>query len=292
MSENLPVTKWSAKECRRALIIPTSLDHKYSRGVIGMITGSAQYPGAAVLTTHAAMATGVGMVRFCPPNESWELQPLRMIDQLVLARSPEVVIHSGKVSAWLLGSGIPAKGIGGYKTRLRHRDFRKATKQSVPMILDAGALYLSGTFSTPTLITPHVGELADLLNSRGISVTSSAIEGDPKKWVQVAAGALNVSVLLKGSTTYLADGARIIELPEATPWLATAGTGDVLAGIIGALLATNSVALAHADITIAEIGATGAMIHAVAAYEASMGGPFSAARICDFIPSVVKKLFS
>ncbi len=255
-----------------------------------MITGSIQYPGAAVLTTCAAMATGVGMVRFHPLNEVWEWQRLGMLDQLVLARSPEVVLHPGKVSAWLLGSGVPAKGIGGYQTRLRHRDFKQTRKHDVPVILDAGALYLAGTFTAPTLITPHVGELADLLNSRGVEVTSSAIEGDPRKWVQFAAQNLKVNVLLKGSITYLANSEQVLELPEATPWLATAGTGDVLAGIIGALVATNSVAIASAEISILEVAATGALIHAMSAELASDGGPLAALRITDFIPKVIKSL--
>ena len=288
--DHLPVKKWSAKDCRRAFIVPTSLDHKYSRGVIGMVTGSVQYPGAAVLSTHAALATGVGMVRFISLNESWNWQPLLFLDQLVLARSPEVVTHPGKVSAWLLGSGVPSKGMGGFTTRLRHRDFNKARRQSVPMVLDAGALYLAGTFNQPTLITPHVGELSDLLNSRGTSVTSSAIEGDPRKWAQMAAQILKVSVLLKGSITYLADEAQVIELPEATAWLATAGTGDVLAGVIGALVATNSVAITSGDISILEVGATGAMIHAEAAELSSAGGPLTAMRITDSIPFVVRKM--
>ena len=288
--DQLPVKKWSAKDCRRALIIPSSLDHKYSHGVIGMVTGSIQYPGAAVLSTHAAMATGVGMVRFISLNERWNWQPLRFLDQLVLSQTPEIVLHPGKVSAWLLGSGVPAKGIGGNDTRLRHRDFKQARNSSVPVVLDAGALYLSGTFAGPTLITPHVGELADLLHSRAVAVTSSAIEGDPHKWVQVAAQTLNVSVLLKGSTTFLADENQVIELPEATPWLATAGTGDVLAGIIGALVATNSVAIEAGEISILEVGATGALIHAMAAASASNGGPLSAMHITDVIPSVVKSL--
>ncbi len=290
MESILPVKRWSAKDCRRVIIVPTSLDHKYSHGVIGMITGSIQYPGAAVLTTCAAMATGVGMVRFHPLNEVWEWQRLGMLDQLVLARSPEVVLHPGKVSAWLLGSGVPAKGIGGYQTRLRHRDFKQTRKHDVPVILDAGALYLAGTFTAPTLITPHVGELADLLNSRGVEVTSSAIEGDPRKWVQFAAQNLKVNVLLKGSITYLANSEQVLELPEATPWLATAGTGDVLAGIIGALVATNSVAIASAEISILEVAATGALIHAMSAELASDGGPLAALRITDFIPKVIKSL--
>ena len=96
--------------------------------------------------------------------------------------------------------------------------------------------------------------------------------------------------MLKGSITYLADEAQVIELPEATAWLATAGTGDVLAGVIGALVATNSVAITSGDISILEVGATGAMIHAEAAELSSTGGPLTAMRITDSIPFVVRKM--
>ena len=89
--------KFTIRDAKRCINIPSELDHKYSRGVLGVITGSAQYPGAAVLTTSAAVATGVGMVRF---NSSSGLA------HLVLHTTPEVVVQPGKVNAWLLGSGI------------------------------------------------------------------------------------------------------------------------------------------------------------------------------------------
>lgn len=283
--------KWSLKETSKYVVKPIKLDHKYSRGVLGLITGSNKYPGAAVLTSSAAVKTGIGMVRFQPINESWSWQPVRFVEGLVLSASPEVVPSIDRVTAWLLGSGIADRG-NGFENWLRHRDLRKANSQSVPVILDAGALYLTGTFKSPTLITPHFDELAKLLSNRGIKVTSTMIAANPKKWVIESVNRLGVSVLLKGSTTYLSNGSRVIEMPQATSWLATAGSGDVLAGIIGALVATNSAAILKGEIEIMDIGASGAMIHALAAHAASSGGPISATAIIAKVPEIIKKILT
>jgi hydroxyethylthiazole kinase-like uncharacterized protein yjeF len=272
--------KWTARDTAKCIITPSDLDHKYSRGVLGVITGSAQYPGAAVLTTAAASATGIGMIRF---HSSTGLA------HLVLHTTPSVVVQPGKVTAWLIGSGIHTKKYSDITTWLRHRWFKLANLQSVPTVLDAGALHLAGSLEQPTVITPHSGELSKLLTMRGISVSAEAIEGNPKKWVQEAADTLGVTVLLKGSTTYVANDAVLIELPTATPWLATAGTGDVLAGIIGSLVATNTVEILNDYNHLAAVVASAAFIHARAAEAASNGGPINAEAIIDAIPSVMAR---
>lgn len=273
--------KWSARDAKRCIVVPTDLDHKYSRGTLGAITGSAQYPGAAVLTTSAAVATGIGMVRFHSSSG---------LAHLVLHSTPSVVVQPGKVTSWLIGSGIPAKKYSDFSTWLRHRWFKLAESQSVPTVLDAGALYLAGSLQQPTLITPHSGELSALLTSRGVPVSVEAIEGDPKKWVQGAAKTLGVTVLLKGATTFVANDEILIELPLATPWLATAGSGDVLAGIIGALVATNSIEILNDLNRLAEVAATGAFIHAQSALNVSRGGPISAEMIVKEIPGAISQL--
>ena len=275
------VKKWTARDASKCIITPSDLDHKYSRGVLGVITGSAQYPGAAVLTTAAASATGIGMIRFHSSSG---------LAHLVLHTTPSVVVQPGKVTAWLIGSGISAKKYSDITTWLRHRWFKLTTLQSVPTVLDAGALHLAGSLEQPTLITPHSGELSKLLTARGISVSSEAIEGNPKKWAQEAAEVLGVTVLLKGSTTYVANDSVLIELPTATPWLATAGSGDVLAGIIGALVATNTVEILNDYNHLAAVAATGAFIHARAADAASDGGPINAEAIILSIPKVMSRL--
>ena len=264
------VKKWSTKDAKKCIAVPSDLDNKYSRGVLGVITGSAQYPGASVLTTSAAAATGLGMIRFYASSG---------LDHLVLHQTPSVVCYPGNVSAWIVGSGIDARKYSSLTTWIRYRHFKSLNIQGVPTVLDAGALKLAGQLEQPTVITPHSGELARLLNSRGVSVTAEAIEGNPKKWAMTAANTLGVTVLLKGSRTYVANESELIELPVATPWLAAAGTGDVLAGILGALVATHLIEVLNDSNYLAPLAATAALIHANAAKNASRGGPISAESI-------------
>jgi hydroxyethylthiazole kinase-like uncharacterized protein yjeF len=275
------VKKWSAKDAARCIITPSDLDHKYSRGVLGLITGSAQFPGAAVLTTAAASATGIGMVRFHSSSG---------LAHLVLHSTPSAVVQPGKVAAWLVGSGIDAKKYSDITTWLRHRWFKLVRLQSVPTVLDAGALYLAGSLEQPTVITPHSGELSQLLTARGVQVSAEAIEGDPKKWVQIAADTLGVTVLLKGATTYVANDELLIQLPVATPWLATAGSGDVMAGILGALVATNAIEILNDYNHLAHVAATASFIHAQAAARASNGGPINAEAIIEVVPNTIAQL--
>jgi ADP-dependent NAD(P)H-hydrate dehydratase / NAD(P)H-hydrate epimerase len=275
------VKKWSGKDAAQCIITPSDLDHKYSRGVLGLITGSAQYPGAAVLTTAAASATGVGMVRFHSSSG---------LAHLVLHTTPSAVVQPGKVAAWLVGSGVDAKKYSDFTTYLRHRWFKLIRLQSVPTVLDAGALSMAGTLEQPTVITPHSGELAQLLLSRGVQVSAEGIEGDPKKWVQIAADTLGVTVLLKGATTYVANDQLLLQLPEATPWLATAGSGDVLAGILGALVATNAIEILNDYNHLARVAASAAYIQNQAAVRASAGGPINAEAIIAAIAPVIAQL--
>ena len=272
---------WRARDVKKCIIVPSELDNKYSRGVLGVITGSAKFPGAAVLTTASASATGLGMIRFHSNSG---------LAHLVLHTNPEVVVQPGAVTAWLAGSGIDSKRYSDVTTWLRHRWFSLLSKQSVPTILDAGALHLAGKLDQPTLITPHAGELARLLMERGITVTSEAIEGNPKKWAVTASEKLGVVVLLKGSHTVVADRDSVIELPVSTPWLATAGSGDVLAGIVGALVATNYIEILNDRKRLSEVAASAAFIHNSAALLASRDAPISAKSIIDSIQDVMRKI--
>jgi hydroxyethylthiazole kinase-like uncharacterized protein yjeF len=272
---------WSSKDAARCIVIPSDLDHKYSRGVLGLITGSAQYPGAAVLTTSAALATGLGMARFHSSSG---------LAHLVLHQSPETVVQPGPVTAWLAGSGIHHKKYSDFNTFLRHRWFTLLKRQTVPTVLDAGALHLAGKLEQPTLITPHAGELSRLFAQHNITVSAEVIEADPAKWAKKCSEQFNVTVLLKGSKTVVAQGDLLISLPTATPYLATAGTGDVLAGIIGALVATNYIEILNSRERLAHVAATGALIHNQAALLASNGAPISASQITMHIQEAVRKL--
>jgi hydroxyethylthiazole kinase-like uncharacterized protein yjeF len=275
------VRTFTARDAARCIITPSDIDHKYSRGVLGAITGSAQYPGAAVLSTSAALATGIGMVRFHSSSG---------LAHLVLHDAPEAVVQPGLVTAWLAGSGIHHKKYSDFTTWLRHRWFTLMNAQTVPTVLDAGALSYAGKLNQPTLITPHAGELSRLLASHSITVSSEAIEADPLTWAKKTSQLLNVTVLLKGSKTVVTYNDRAIALPKATPWLATAGSGDVLAGIIGALVATNYIEILNSPERLADIAATGAYIHNQAALLASQGAPISASMIVDEIQNAIRKI--
>ena len=259
---------WSAAKSSQYLPKPKASDHKYRRGVLGCVTGSKQYPGAALLTTSAALAVGIGMVRYFGPES---------VKRAVIQNRPEVVIQTGGVDAYLLGSGIPAR-----KSLLRKFTMEMANRTDLPKVLDAGALYLTGSSKSPTIITPHAGELAELLK-----VSSAQINADPIFYALDAARKFKVTVLLKGHQTVVANEHRVIQLPAATSWLATAGTGDLLAGLLGALIALN-----HKSVTednLIELGATASFIHAQSAKHSS-NGPIDAQKMIDQITQVVSKL--
>ena len=248
-------TAWTADDAAALIAVPKPADDKYSRGVLGIITGSTQYPGAAVLGVQAALHTGVGMVRYLGPERP---------STLVLTQRPEVVLSDGRVQAWLIGSGID-KVEGSESAKW----MSEAVSQSVPLVLDGGALDLHTDATGPVVITPHFRELAKLTKA-----DVADIAADPARAAAKAADDLGVTVLLKGNTTYVAspDGTRL-SATGAPAWLATAGAGDALGGILGALVATHSAeALADAGL-LARLAASASMIHGLAATRASAGGP-------------------
>ncbi len=272
---------WSAADACACIRLPTDQDHKYTRGVLGVVTGSHHYPGAAVLTTAAAAATGLGMVRFYPSAG---------LAALVLQRSPEVVVAPGRVHAWLLGSGVAPPGGWSLSNWLRHRQMAKSRFPAAPTVLDAGALYLAGTLRAPTVITPHAGELAVLLKAWGVDASSTEIAADPQAWALRAHRLCAVTVLLKGAQTVVAGEGVCIALPAATPWLATAGTGDVLAGIVGALVGTRHLELARKPELLAQLAATAAWVHGRAAALASAGAPLTASALLGGIAPAMREV--
>lgn len=223
------------------------------------------------------------MVRYLGP---------RSVANAVIQHRPEVVIANGRFDALLIGSGISKE-----TTLWQRRTMHRLVRSRVPKVLDAGALYLVRNLedSENTLITPHYGELAYLMGFSPI-----AIEADPIKFAVESAILLRTNVLLKGYMTILTDGHRVIELPAATSWLATAGTGDVLAGIIGALIAINKEKFnSTQDLTndaaelstnlLLEIGATAAFIHSESAK--ALKGPVISTDLITKIPELIN-LFS
>jgi hydroxyethylthiazole kinase-like uncharacterized protein yjeF len=270
--------EWTAEDASAWLTIPTADDDKYRRGVLGVITGSPDFPGAAVLGVEAAHRTGVGMVRFTGP---------RAVRQAVLAARPETVAVAGRVQAWLLGSGMDAER----RSFVLAGDLQHALASGEPIVLDAGGLDLVGSHAGPTVITPHARELARLLADRDIDGSVEQVEDDPAGSAIRAAHALQVAVLLKGAVTHVCDpDGTQLTVTASTHWLASAGTGDVLGGIIGALAATHHERLAVEATAITYLAATAAFIHSEAARRASErwdGGPVTAMDIAGAVPAVV-----
>lgn len=263
--------RWGEPDATALIATPTAGDDKYSRGVLGMVTGSERYPGAAVLGAEAAIRTGVGMVRY-----------LGAAGELVLQRRPEVVTAPGRVQAWLLGSGIDSAA----RDPATTQKLVDALEQGLPTAIDSGALDLIDRAAGPTVITPHYRELAGML-----SADAEEIAADPQRWCSLAAEQLGVTVLLKGSRTHVADetGTRLVAGP-ATGWLASAGTGDVLGGVLGALLATHSESLDGTRSLLPQLAASAAVIHAKAGELASGGGPLAALDVAEALPRTVALL--
>ena len=275
--------EWTAADAARWVAAPDGDDDKYRRGVLGVMTGSIEYPGAAVLGVEAAHRTGVGMVRYSGP---------RSVRSVVLARRPETVTMPGRVQAWLLGSGIDA----GHRPFILSGELQHALASGVPVVLDAGGLDLVGTHTAPTVITPHARELTGLLMSRDVACTLDEVEADPAAWAERAAVGLQVAVLLKGAVTHVCDPAGDrFTVTAPTHWLATAGTGDVLGGILGALVATHHDRLAVDAQALTALAATAAWVHGEAARRASAeagDGPVTALDIAGAVPHVVGALLT
>ncbi|MCH6231281.1 NAD(P)H-hydrate dehydratase [Microbacterium sp. CFH 31415] len=268
---------WSMEDTGRALRRPTAADDKYSRGVLGVRTGSDAYPGAAVLGVEAAWRTGLGMVRYVGPDRP---------TSLVLARRPETVASEGRVQAWLIGSGTDAASRAAGETEA----LRGILHDTDPVVVDAGALDLGADATAPRILTPHDREHARLRVSLGLAPAghdrvAAAVE---------TAEATGAVVLLKGSATVVAtpDGSAI-EVAAGTPWLATAGTGDVLAGVVGALVAGANAGERGTDAgSLGALAASGAWLHGHAGRLASAGrggGPITALDVAEALPRAVSE---
>lgn len=278
--------------------VPGPHDHKYTRGVVGVVAGSQEYPGAAVLTTTAAVGAGAGMVRYLGP---------RRAEDLVLAACPEVVPGPGRMQAAVVGPGVAPQGCDHPDCDDHQADrVRELLDSDVPLVIDAGALDLLVTWlgqghrrTAPTLLTPHAGELARMLTALTTTApeaeageggaeagTSRAdVDADPLGHARRLAGRTGCTVLLKGATTLVADPDPDVPArsqADAPAWLATAGAGDVLAGLAGSLLA--------GGLTPRDAGSLAALVHGVAADLANPGGPVRALAVAHAIPAAVAHL--
>jgi hydroxyethylthiazole kinase-like uncharacterized protein yjeF len=239
---------------------PGGQAQKYTRGVVGVRAGSAEYPGAGLLSVAGA-ATGLcGMVRYVGDGP---------VADRVRQAHPEVV-GDGRVQAWVVGSG-GGEGAG--------RELAAARSDGVPLVVDADALaHVDGPLGVPAVLTPHAGELATML-----AVPRERVEATPLAHARLAAGRYDAVVLLKGRRTLVArpDG-RVRVTTTGVPWLATAGAGDVLGGLVGALLA--------AGLDTYDAASVGSWLHGAAAALVSAGGPIVAGEVAGGVPAVVRGL--
>lgn len=236
---------------------PGAAGDKYSRGVVGVVAGSAQYAGAGQLATGSAVHGGAGMVRY-----------LGGAPEGIRTRFPEVIVHPDtapsevRVQSWVVGPGLGTDG------PARHA-LAEVLAATVPVIVDADAITLLAqdpelyaalrARTDPTVLTPHDREFERLFTLGDDRVAAA----------RAAATASGAVVLLKGDATVVATpSGRAWLNPTGTPWLGTAGSGDVLSGLIGSLLA--------AGLEPGPAAATAAYLHGVAGQLAAADGPPSA----------------
>ncbi|MGI5268994.1 NAD(P)H-hydrate dehydratase [Nonomuraea sp. CA-218870] len=271
------VTALTRASARGLLPRPAAESDKYRRGVVGVAAGSDHYTGAAVLAVGGALNAGAGMVRYAGPAGPAGQVRARWPEAVVTELDAPDVDAVGRVQAWVVGPGL---GTGEWARELLAR----VLATDVPVLVDADGLNLVARDvsllrrTAPVLITPHAGELARLTGT-----ARGAIEAAPLAHARAAAAELGVTVLLKGSTTVVAEeGAPTWVNGTGTPWLATGGTGDVLSGVAGSLLAQGLGAR--------EAGACGAYLHGLAGRIAAAGAPLTAAGVAEALPAAIRAL--
>jgi len=254
-------------------LLPTPLpsDHKYSQGVTGIVAGSDRYPGAAILSVGGALHAKPGLVRYC--GTAADAVVGQWPSTIVTSGSPQ---DAGHVDSWALGPGI---GTDEHSLAL----VREVLAQPVPVVVDADALTLVAEHPKlltnrehDTLLTPHEGEFRRL-------APDVDIEADRIAAASVLAERTGCSVLLKGGTTVIVSPEGDVGLNvSGTPYLATAGTGDVLTGIVAAYCA--------ATLSPYDAGRLGAFVHGLAGRIASDGAPCTAFDVVEAIPDAIHAL--
>lgn len=252
-------------------------DSKYTRGTVGFVTGSEKYPGAALLGINAAFELEIGMVRYLGPDS---------VNNLVLSNRPEVVLGLDKAKVLVLGSGIADNEHG-----IQAKNLRTAIEMQLPMVIDAGAMQILDfeAIDSPAIITPHVYEAERLFAKLGYPRHVKDIEANPVVNAVELGELTGTAVLLKGSISVLAlSDHEPIESGPGSTHLATAGTGDVLAGMIGALAAKH---LSHGagldNLALRDIALLANQLHSEAAEVAAQNGKFGASEVCAAISEVL-----
>ncbi|HLU54576.1 MAG TPA: NAD(P)H-hydrate dehydratase [Pseudonocardia sp.] len=249
--------------------VPGPADDKYTQGVTGIAAGSALYPGAAVLAAGAAALATSGMVRFAGSaapgvRDHWP--------EVVATGSIE---EAGRVQAWAVGPGIGTDEVG-------REVLEAAIAEEVPLCVDADGITLLAAHDDlrealrgrPVVLTPHDREFARVAGEVGTDRIGAA---------RRAAAELGVTVLLKGNATVVADpDGRALVQPAPSSWAATAGSGDVLTGVIGALLA--------AGLEPWWAAGCAAYVHGLAAELAARGAPAPASRLQAALPEAIRSV--
>src|SRR6516165_12216715 len=263
---------YGAADVAALLPRPGRESDKYRRGVLGIVAGSDRFTGAAALAVGGALRGGAGMVRLVSSatpvavvRQHWPEAVITTLDDGL--EGAAAVEAAGQVEAWTAGPGMGTDEVAASL-------LAAVLATSLPVLVDADGITLLATHPgllprpAPTLLTPHAGELARLLGA-----DRPDVEAHRLRFATRAAAELGCTVLLKGSTTVIAPPERDREVlvnPTGTSWLATAGSGDVLSGLAGSLLAQG--------LEPSRAAAAAAFLHGIAARLAATGtlGPGSA----------------
>lgn len=251
---------WAAEEYAALLPLPAPDAHKNDRGRVLVVAGSAAYPGAAVLATRGAMRAGAGYVTLATPESVVPTAHAHLLAAPVVglpqgrshalssAALDKVLAIARDYDAVVLGPGLTLTDGAVYTAR------GIVGRLNKPLVIDADALNalvdardILEKRTAPTVLTPHPGELGRLLGTSSADVQRDRVSSSAKL------AAASRAVVLKGAGTVTSIAGRQVINVSGTPALATAGTGDVLAGVVGALLAQGLLPL--------EAGALGAYVH-------------------------------
>ncbi len=231
----------------RALLPPRPADaHKGTFGHVLVVAGSPGMTGAAALAAGGALRSGAGLVTLAVPRGLQEIMAIKMTEVMTrpLGETAEGTLGAaavGEVLELLAGRGVLAIGPGLSRHPETVRAVRELVARSpVPTVVDADGLNAlagvegpPGRAGVPLVLTPHPGELGRLMGC-----PASEVQADRVEAARRAARDLGATVVLKGARTVVAEpGGRCRLIPTGNPGMATGGSGDVLTGVIAALLA-------------------------------------------------------
>lgn len=243
--------------------VPAADADKYKRGVVGVVTGSANYAGAALLSVGSALHSGCGMVRYFGSARATVVMPHPEV-----VASEEHVLAAAHCQAWVVGCGI---GTDAHAAKL----LAATLLHDGPVVVDADAItLLAGSQDlrdlvhartergSLTMLTPHEGELRRLATGMSLNVD---LRANRLAAAKVVAKSMQAVLLLKGPATIITDGTDFVATPLLGSQLATAGSGDVLAGLLGGAAARWSATEKLTTRRLMDLAAACTLRHAAAA---------------------------